>query len=317
LNAGQPPIFPEAPVDNRNKQKGTAATHPWMLAMERNNQDLPGSEHVGGGINGPGPRQEFPEFHQQQQHRPYHKGPRHDFPKYDGTATSAWIKKTEKYFKLCHVPEEEKVEVATLYFTAKADTWLENIEFDIEEVSWHKFCKKLKKRFAEDSTYDVVKVFHGLKQVSTVDNYIDTFECIVGNVRRENPEIPESYYIKSFVAGLQDYEQHHTQIQKPSSLIDAYWIARRLEASNPFKRGAITSWGQKQSYQKTTVPNKETLTTHAKPTAQVTPAKPQLENVPIKSDKCFRCGEKWVPGHRFHCKMNKQVRAMLSKEEED
>jgi hypothetical protein len=41
------------------------------------------------------------------------------------------------------------------------------------------------------------------------------------------------------------------------------------------------------------------------------------ENIPVKSDKCFRCGEKWVPGHRFHCKMNKQVRAMLSKEEED
>jgi hypothetical protein len=116
--------------------------------MERNNQDFPGGEHVGGGINGPGLRQEFPEIQQQQQHRPYHKGPRHDFPKYekyfklchDGTTTSAWIKKAEKYFKLCHVPEEEKVEFATLYFTAKADTWLENIEFDIEEISWHKFC---------------------------------------------------------------------------------------------------------------------------------------------------------------------------------
>jgi hypothetical protein len=180
LNAGQPPIFSEAPLDNRNKQKGTAATHPWMLTMEKNNQDLPGSEHVGGGINGPGPRQEFPEIHQQQQHRPYHKGPRHDFPKYDGTATGAWIKKAEKYFKLCHVPEEEKVEVATLYFTAKADIWLENIEFDIEEVSWHKFCKKLKKRFAEDSTYDVVKVFHGLKQVSTVDNFLKALWAMSG-----------------------------------------------------------------------------------------------------------------------------------------
>jgi hypothetical protein len=200
LTAGQPPIFPEAPLDNRNKQKETAAPNSWMLTMERNNQVLPGIEHVGGGINGPGPRQEFPEAQQQQEHRPYHKGPRHDFPKYDGTTTSAWIKKAEKYFKLYHVPEEEKVEVATLYFTAKADTWLENIEFDIEEISWHKFCKKLEKRFAEDSTYDIVKVFHSLKQASTVDNYIDTFEGIVGNVWRENPEIPESYYIKSFVA---------------------------------------------------------------------------------------------------------------------
>jgi hypothetical protein len=41
----------------------------------------------------------------------------------------------------------------------------------LEDISWNKFCKKLKKRFAEDSTYDVVKLFHGLKHSSTVDTY--------------------------------------------------------------------------------------------------------------------------------------------------
>jgi hypothetical protein len=43
--------------------------------------------------------------------------------------------------------EEENVEVATLSFTRKADTWLEST--DLEEISWTKFCTKLKKRFAE------------------------------------------------------------------------------------------------------------------------------------------------------------------------
>jgi hypothetical protein len=38
----------------------TAEQNPWALTMERNNQVLPGIGHVGGGINGPGPRQEFP-----------------------------------------------------------------------------------------------------------------------------------------------------------------------------------------------------------------------------------------------------------------
>jgi hypothetical protein len=62
----------------------------------------------------------------------------------------------------------------------------------------------------QKTTYDVVKAFHGLKQAGTVDNYIDILEHTVGTMRRGNPEIPESYYIKSFVAGLQDYEQDHT-----------------------------------------------------------------------------------------------------------
>jgi hypothetical protein len=153
------------------------------------------------------------------------------------------------------------VEVATLYFTRKADTWLENTDLNLEEIAWHKFCKKLKKRFAKKSTYDVVKTFHALKQSGTVDEYIDVFEGKVGPVCRENTEIAKNYYVKSFVAGLQDYEQHHTQIQKPTSLIDAYWIARRIEASSPFRKGAHSKWTPRsQNYQKTLNPNKDTVT---------------------------------------------------------
>jgi hypothetical protein len=142
--------------------------------------------------------------------------------------------------------------------------------------------KKLKRRFAEDCTYDVVKLFHGLRQVSSVDNYIDTFENIVGTVRRENPDIPETYYIKSFVAGLQDYEQHHTQIQKPSSLMEAYWIARRLEASNPFRKGTTSTWGQRTGYkQATREPVQAQL---PKPAIPTVPQKQSTEAIAVKGE---------------------------------
>jgi hypothetical protein len=58
--------------------------------------------HTGGGINGLGQREEATaqaQFILTQQFRQKHKGPRHDFPMFDGTATCAWIKKAEKYFK--------------------------------------------------------------------------------------------------------------------------------------------------------------------------------------------------------------------------
>ncbi|KAK1605732.1 hypothetical protein QYE76_029405 [Lolium multiflorum] len=274
------------------------------------------------------------------------------FLTFDGTCTFDFIKKAEKYFKLCHTPEEEKIQVVRLYFTGKADFWLEKTELDREKISWAEFCKRLMNRFA--STYDVVKAFHALKQSGSVDEYIDLFEETVGLVRRKYPDIPESYYIKSFVCGLQDYEQ--PQIQKPVSLSDAFSIARSLEASNLFKEGGNSNWRQRNNYQRPTPVSKETT---PKPAAYVpvTIPKHNMETVPTKSDKCFRCGEKWavpghsfrnctmnkqvsamltkeeeatesdkcfrcgekwaVPGHRFHCKMNKQVRAMLTKEEED
>jgi hypothetical protein len=175
----------------------------------------------------------------------------------------------------------------------------------LEDISWNKFCKKLKKRFAEDSTYDVVKLFHGLKHSSTVDTYIDTFEATVGTVRRENPDIPESYYVKSFVSGLQDYEQQHTQLQKPGSLTEAYWIARRLEASNQFRKHQSTNWQQKLSYQRQAPAGKEQVPTPIPKPVTPSMSKPPQEQILVKNDKCFRCGDKWVPGHKYHCKMNK------------
>jgi hypothetical protein len=49
--------------------------------------------------------------------------------------------------------------------------------------------------------------------------------------------------------------------------------------------------------------------------ATVTPGVTKVENnTPLqkKSDKCFRCNEKWFPGHKMQCKMNKQIRAMIT-----
>jgi hypothetical protein len=54
-----------------------------------------------------------------------------------------------------------------------------------------------------------------------------------------------------------------------------------------------------------------------KPNTTAVPTRTSNEQVEVTNDKCFRCRERWVPGHRFQCKMNKQVRAMLTKEEED
>jgi phosphopantetheinyl transferase len=52
------------------------------------------------------------------------------------------------------------VEIATLYFAGRADTWLDGSGIDTEEISWIRFCRELKKRFAEQSEYDVIAVFH-------------------------------------------------------------------------------------------------------------------------------------------------------------
>jgi hypothetical protein len=168
--------------------------------------------------------------------RHFAKGPKMEFPEFMGDQVEGWIKKANKYFKLAQTPDEWRVEIATLYFTGRADTWLDGSGIGTDEISWLSFCRKLKKRFAEQSEYDVIALFHKIQQVTIVDAYINEFEETMREVRKDNPDLPENYFVRSFVAGLKDYVQNLTQVQRPDSLHEAYWLARRFEQSYPFKK---------------------------------------------------------------------------------
>jgi hypothetical protein len=58
--------------------------------------------------------------------------------------------------------------------------------------------------------------------VTTVDAYINEFEGTMREVRKDNLDLPENYFVRSFVAGLKDYVQNLTQVQRPDSLHEAY-----------------------------------------------------------------------------------------------
>lgn len=50
--------------------------------------------------------------------------PKLKFPKFNGTNPRMWIKKYNKYFHLCKIPEEQKVDLACLYMVEKAEQWV-------------------------------------------------------------------------------------------------------------------------------------------------------------------------------------------------
>jgi hypothetical protein len=52
------------------------------------------------------------------------KGPRMDFPRFEGDNPVGWIRQCEKYFQMAAAPEEYKVHLAQLYFVGKVDVWL-------------------------------------------------------------------------------------------------------------------------------------------------------------------------------------------------
>ncbi|KAE8658688.1 Phosphoglycerate mutase-like protein 2 [Hibiscus syriacus] len=51
--------------------------------------------------------------------------PKLELQMFDGSNPRGWIRKCQKYFNLLGVPEEQKLEVATMYLMGKAETWLD------------------------------------------------------------------------------------------------------------------------------------------------------------------------------------------------
>jgi hypothetical protein len=55
-------------------------------------------------------------------------------------------------------------------------------------------------------------------------------------MRRDIPDLPEHYYVNSFISGLSDYIQAHLQCHKPEDMQKAMWMARRIEQVAPTKK---------------------------------------------------------------------------------
>lgn len=59
-------------------------------------------------------------------------------------------------------------------------------------------------------------------------------------MRRDNPAIPNDYYVNNFISGLADHIQQHSQCHKPTDMQSAMWMARRLEQVTPVRRAVTT-----------------------------------------------------------------------------
>lgn len=49
--------------------------------------------------------------------------PKLEFPIFDGNGPRLWMKKCVKYFNLCKVLESQRVDLASMHITSRADSW--------------------------------------------------------------------------------------------------------------------------------------------------------------------------------------------------
>ncbi|GAB2210756.1 hypothetical protein Droror1_Dr00016040 [Drosera rotundifolia] len=104
--------------------------------------------------------------------------PKLDFSVFDGTNTHTWIQKAERYFHMYHIPLQQRVEIASLHMTDKAEHWYFSMIVDNEAIlnQWEFFTHSLLQRFGCRIGFDLIKDFNKLKQYERVEQYVEDFE---------------------------------------------------------------------------------------------------------------------------------------------
>uniref|UniRef100_A0A0E0MLK0 Retrotransposon gag domain-containing protein n=1 Tax=Oryza punctata TaxID=4537 RepID=A0A0E0MLK0_ORYPU len=227
-----------------------------------------------------------------------HRRSKHvDFPIFDGESPESWIRKAEKYFALNQTPEEEKVLVAEIYITGRADQWISSSDVPTERLNWPDFKSMICKRFAAKSNIEITDTFRNLKQYSSVDAYIDKFEEVMALVKRNRPTLTEQYFLDYFISGLKDHIKRPLKSLHIHSLVDAYEHARNYDVPPRSSATIPISVPKDTPKQYVKQPGRE-----ERPTTASLPAA-----APKSFGKCFRCGDPWVPGHGKICKASKQI----------
>lgn len=159
------------------------------------------------------------------------KSPKLNLLEFTGDDVDTWIAVIEQYFEAPHLPLDQRTSFAISYLKGSAAQWWRGTGYVALQLPWHRFYRYLGDRFAEASVCDNVRNFHSLTQEASLSAYIEKFEAAVTLMRRDNPALPNDYYVNSFISGLHPYIQHHLQCHKPQDMHEAMWVARRLEHS--------------------------------------------------------------------------------------
>jgi hypothetical protein len=84
-------------------------------------------------------------------------------------------------FSLYNIPFHLWVPFATINFKGNAEFWLQSYEASHTINSWVELCIAVDTKFGKDIYHHVMRDLLNLKQVGTVEDYLEKFEHIVRN----------------------------------------------------------------------------------------------------------------------------------------
>ncbi|GJY62446.1 retrotransposon gag domain, retroviral aspartyl protease, partial [Tanacetum coccineum] len=240
--------------------------------------------------------EEVESSHSNHTRRPFHKI---EFPVFSGGDPRGWRSKAEKYFRFYNTLDEEKVDVAAMHLEGDALDLYSWMSAEHEIIYWEELINVLQKHFGPPEFQNPDEYLCSIKQTGSVHEYRQEFARRSARISNW----PDHCLLEVFLNGLKDELKADVRIHKPRTLYKAMSLALEFESKinhcRPEKKTTWNSQLKPDSKPFTAGSYSPVLANQPKPdpksNLRITDAEKQ--NRFLKGE-CFRCGDKYGPGHR-------------------
>ncbi|XP_048565404.1 uncharacterized protein LOC125545493 [Triticum urartu] len=227
----------------------------------------------------------------------YHKPPKHDFPRFDGSAPYLWLDHCLAYFELYKVAPQNWVATVALYIEGQAAHWLQAFRQTHRGITWEVFTFVVLEEFGADEFEVVMHKLLQLRQTATVAEYRAAFDEQMYHLLALDPSINTKFFVTQFVLGLKDELRAPVRLQAPSSITRASVLAciQEEELGTTRVRPRITPAGRPPPaaappQPRAAAPNRAPTDDYAR--------ERQLRDYRRANNLCFKCGDRYSREHR-------------------
>ncbi|XP_074324569.1 uncharacterized protein LOC141661456 [Apium graveolens] len=204
-----------------------------------------------------------------------------ELPVFEGVNPEGWLFRAERYFELNNLSPTEKIRSAVICLEGEALSWYYYEDSRRPFCSWEDFRKQLIERFQSTQEGAFQDQLFSLQQITTVREYRRQFEPKMMRMAQ--------------------------QIEDKNMTMQLYQSGNSFSKEQAIPSG--TNFSRNVARQLSAVPSTSPIQPSAKTTT--TPKFRRLSEAEMQEKRekglCFRCDEKYGPGHR--CK-NKELQVL-------
>ncbi|GJM99857.1 hypothetical protein PR202_ga16995 [Eleusine coracana subsp. coracana] len=180
--------------------------------------------------------------------------PKLSFPKFYGENPRIWVDKYCDYFRIFNIPSYMWTSAASLHMEDNVAKWLQTYKLKHGLGDWNSFVHAVEQKFGAYDYRKAVRELLSLKQVDTVEAYIQSFEAAQFQVSMFNSGYDDMFFTSHFVNGLKDEIRGVVQSQAPDIVERASMIALiQQQILGKSRAKASKSWTPNKSYTPSTV----------------------------------------------------------------